>query len=281
MKFGAHAFIWEADYSDEVAEKLVSAAGRNGLDILELPLLNPDHLDPVPLGKLAADAGIELTYSLGLPTDKSLPDKPAEAEAFLRRTVDFAAATGSHTITGVLYGTLGELVGRAPTNDDYETIAEALASVARYAAEKGVALGLEPVNRYETYLVNTVEQGLRLIGMIGAENVFLHLDTYHMNIEEKGFRDPIRNAGRHIGYVHISESDRGTPGTGNVHWEEVFEGLRDVDYRGALVMESFVAVNKDIARATCMWRPVAPDSDTLVREGLRFLRELAGRYQLQ
>jgi D-psicose/D-tagatose/L-ribulose 3-epimerase len=155
-----------------------------------------------------------------------------------------------------------------------------LKNVVRYAAEKRVALGLEPVNRYETYLVNLAEQAGAMLDQIDEPNVFVHLDTYHMNIEEKGFYQPLVAVGERMQYIHLSESDRGTPGTGNVHWDEVFRGLRAIGYQGYLVMESFAAINEDIAGATALWRDVVGDPEALIRDGLAFLRDKAAEYDL-
>jgi D-psicose/D-tagatose/L-ribulose 3-epimerase len=119
-----------------------------------------------------------------------------------------------------------------------------------------------------------------MLDRIGEDNVFAHLDTYHMNIEEKGFRAPIELLGDRLGYIHLSESDRGTPGTGNVRWDDVFGALAAVGYDGPLVMESFVAVNEDIIGATCMWRDIVGDPDRMVGEGLAFLRGRAEAHGL-
>lgn len=155
-----------------------------------------------------------------------------------------------------------------------------LRSVAQYAHERDVSLGVEAINRHETYLINLASQASKLVDSIGEPNVFVHLDTYHMNIEEKGFYHPIVAAGPRLQYVHLSESDRGTPGTGNVNWDDVFQGLAAIGYDGRLVMESFVAVNEDIIGATAMWRDVVGDPHALVRDGLAFLRGKAVEYGL-
>jgi len=274
-RFGAHAFIWQASWDRDAAQAAIEGAARAGLDFIEIPLLRPERFDADLTRQLLDDAGLAATCSLGLPADAALPDRPDQAVAFLERVLELAHRAGATALSGVIYGTLGVTPGRPPTVDELGTIAASLRSVAGTARTLGLKLGVEPVNRYETHLLNTAEQGLELLDAIDAPNVFLHLDTYHMNIEEKGFEGPIRAAGDRLGYIHLSESDRGTPGTGNVHWDDVFAGLANIGYDGDLVMESFVAVNPDIARATCLWRPVAPDSDTLVREGLAFLREKA------
>lgn len=279
-RFGAHAFIWHAEWTPTNAREVIEAAASANLDFVEIPLLRPDEFD-VPGTRAMLEAnGIEATCSLGLPADAHLPDHPEAAERFLMGAAAKVAAVGSRVLTGVVYGHIGKLVGRPPMEREYDVIAASLKRVARTVADMGVSIGVEAANRYETYLVNTAAQGLDLVRRIDEPNVFLHLDTYHMNIEERGFDTPILEAGKHLQYIHLSESDRGTPGRGNVDWNEVFEGLAAVGYQGDLVMESFVDVNPDIARATCMWRDVIEDPQRLVVDGLAFLRDVAARHGL-
>lgn len=281
MRFGAHAFVWTGNWDSNSARKVINGAAAAGLDFVEIALLRPQEFDPAETKALLDEKELGSSYSLGLPADASLPERPDEAEAFLGMAIEKVAAAGSDILTGVIYGTLGELPGRPPREADYDVIARSLERVSKKAKQHGVRLGIEPVNRYETYLVNTVDQGVQLIERIGAENLFLHPDTYHMNIEEESFAEALRTGGSHVQYIHLSESHRGTPGRGTVNWESVFEGLRDIDYRGDLVMESFAALNQDIARATCIWREIVSDPARLVEDGLAFLRDKADRYGLQ
>ncbi len=279
-RFGAHAFIWRSDWTPTTAREVIEAAAAADLDFVEIPLLRPDTFDPVGTRELLQAHGLAATCSLGLPANAAYPDQPVLAERFLRRVIAQVSEVGADKLTGVLYGTLGEFEGRPPTEADYDLLASSLKRVAREAATLGLSLGLEPVNRYETFLVNTAAQGLDLLARIDEPNTFIHLDTYHMNVEERGFRGPIEACGEHLRYIHLSESDRGTPGLGNVDWEAVFEGLAAIGYQGDLVMESFVALNPDMARATCMWRDVVDDPERLVRDGLTFLRSYARRHGL-
>lgn len=212
-----------------------------------------------------------------------MPRHPQEAADFLRLALDKSAEVGATFLSGVLYGHLGYLTGTPPTQEERDTCARVLADVAEYARRLGVTLGLEPVNRYESYLFNTVKDTLALIEAIeaqGVDNVYVHADTYHMNIEEAGFRQAILLAGPKLAYIHMSESDLGVPGQGNVHWDDVFRGLAEINYRGPLVLESFAAVNPDLAGATCMWRKFDYTSEQLASEGVAFLREGAARVGL-
>ena len=198
----------------------------------------------------------------------------------MHSAIDAVAEAGGRTLTGVIYGTLGALPGRPPADDDYRTIAEVLSRVATYAEPRGVRLGIEPVNRYETFLINTAAQADELLQRIDSPSVFIHLDTYHLNIEEESYADAIRVAGSRMGYIHLSESHRGTPGTGTVDWDDVFTGLKEIGFTGPLVMESFVRLNPDIARATCMWRTIVKDPEALIRDGVAFLTAKAREYGL-
>ncbi len=278
--FGAHAFIWAAEWSREGAERVISGAASSGLDFVEIPLLDPQTMDVEHTRELLERYGLGCTCSLGLPKEVHLPFDPEGAERFLAETVELTSALGSTVLTGCLYTHLGTLTGRPPEPEELEAVARVLKSTARLAAGYGVELGVEAVNRYETYLINLASQTNDLLDEIDEPNVFAHLDTYHMNIEEKGFYEPILSLGPRLRYIHLSESDRGTPGTGNVHWDEVFRGLKDASYGGALVMESFAAVNEAIIGATALWRDVVGDPDALVTDGLAFLRAKGAEHGL-
>jgi D-psicose/D-tagatose/L-ribulose 3-epimerase len=280
MLFGAHAFIWAGEWTPEGAEKVIGGAAEAGLDFVEIPLLRPESMDVTATRALLDRYGIGCNCSLGLPEAAHLPSEPEKAESFLESAVDVAAGLEAPVLCGVLYAHLGTLTGRPPQEGELEDVARVLKNVARYAAERGVSLGVEAVNRYETYLINLAEQADAMLDRVGEPNVFVHLDTYHMNIEEKGFYDPIVATGERMRYIHLSESDRGTPGTGNVHWDEVFRGLKAIDYDGYLVMESFAAINEDLAGATALWRDVVGDPETLIRDGLSFLRGKAAEHDV-
>lgn len=278
--FGAHAFIWAAEWTLEGAEAVIRGAAHAGLDFVEIPLLRPEQMEVQATREFLDHYGLGCTCSLGLPENAHMPHAPEAARRFLEQTIDLTHALGSSILTGGIYTHLGTLTRKPPTAEELATVRSVLHGLAQYAAERGVSLGVEAINRYENYLINLSSQAVELVDHIGEPNVFVHLDTYHMNIEEKGFFDPIVAAGSRLQYIHLSESDRGTPGTGNVRWDDVFRGLAAIGYDGKLVMESFVAVNEDIIGATAMWRNVVGDPQALVRDGLSFLRTKAVEYGL-
>jgi D-psicose/D-tagatose/L-ribulose 3-epimerase len=280
VRFGMHSSLWTARWTPSAVETLVPEAARHGLDVIEIALLAPETIDVEHSRALLAEHGIAPTCSLGLPLDVTAPLHPRKAEAFLMRALEVAHALGSGTLSGVTYATIGYTSGDPPTEQEYLNLVSALRPVARRAAEFGMTLGLEPCNRYETHLVNTAEQAMRLIERVGEPNVMIHLDTYHMNIEEKGYAQGIRNARKHLRYIHLSESDRGVPGTGTVDWEAVFAALAETNFDGDMVIESFVTLPLEIARALSVWRPVAASAEQVLRDGVPFLRDLARRHGL-
>jgi D-psicose/D-tagatose/L-ribulose 3-epimerase len=278
--FGAHAFVWTPDWDAAGAERAIGGAAASGLEFVEIPLLDLEGFPLEATRALVERHGVSVTTSLGLPADRHLPANPDGALEYLTGALDLTAAIGADTLTGALYTHLGTLTRKPPTEAEIDACASVLKAVAKLAAERSISVGIEAINRYETYLNNTAAQVADLLDRIDEPNVFAHLDTYHMNIEEKGFRGAIELLGDRLQYIHLSESDRGTPGTGNVHWDDVFGGLQSIGYRGRLAMESFIAVNEAIIGATAIWRPIVGDPDTLVRDGLDFLRGKSREYGL-
>jgi D-psicose/D-tagatose/L-ribulose 3-epimerase len=280
IRFGMHFSLWGASWTRELAEIAVPEAGRYGLQIIEIPVLAP-HLIDVPHARaLLAEHGIAPSASLCLPEDKLASVDPAAAEAFLMPALETAHALGCRFLGGVTYSALGYKSEKPPTEQEYDNIVRALRPVARRALDVGVTLGIEPCNRYETHLVNTAAQAAALIERIGAPNLAIHLDTYHMNIEERGLGDGLRTAGAAASYIHLSESHRGQPGTGTVAWAEVFATLAELGGDRDLVVESFITLPPEIAAALCVWRPVARDRFEILDQGLSFLRRLARKHGL-
>ena len=157
---------------------------------------------------------------------------------------------------------------------DTELLVENLGELSRYAQDHGVLLGVEPLNRFETSFINLAEQAIEVVDRVDNPACKIMLDTFHMNIEEKSLGDAIRSVGSRLAQVHTCENDRGTPGSGHVTWDEVAQALRDINFNGPLVIESFTPKVKSIARAAAIWRPLAPSPDALAGDGLKFLKDL-------
>jgi D-psicose/D-tagatose/L-ribulose 3-epimerase len=206
------------------------------------------------------------------------PEAVAATQEYLYRVIDAAETVGSAAVGGPIYTSTGRTWRIAPDERRrlYAELRENLAPVCDYGAERGVTLAIEPLVRYETSVINTVEQALEAIGDLPAEGCGLLLDTYHANVEEKDVGAAYRLAGDRLAHVHASANDRGAPGADHVNWPEVRDALRDVGYDGPVVIESFTAENETIATAASVWRPLAASQDAIAVDGLAFLRELLG-----
>jgi D-psicose/D-tagatose/L-ribulose 3-epimerase len=275
IRFGMHSSLWTASWTKEAAEMLIPEAARYGLEVIEIALLTPETVDVEHSRALFKAHGVAPTASLCLPMEDNAALHPERAERFLMPALEVAHALGCNILGGVTYSTLGWRSGRPPEEQELANIAKALKPVARRAAEYGMLIGIEPCNRYETHLLNTAEQSLAMLERIGEKNVTIHLDTYHMNIEEKGIGHGIAVAGAKSRYIHLSESDRGVPGTGTIDWDETFRALAVNGFDGDLVMESFVTLPPEIASALSVWRSVARDRYEVLDHGVPYLKSLA------
>jgi D-psicose/D-tagatose/L-ribulose 3-epimerase len=272
--------MWTMSWDKAGATHAVEQAVRYKMDFLEIALLDPPSVDAAHSRNLLERNNMPAVCSLGLPENAWPSRHPQNAVDFLKTALDKTAQMGCLALTGVVYGGIGERTGNPPTEQELDNVAKALSEAASYAAKRGVGLGIEPVNRYETHLLNTGWQAVEMIERIGAQNIFVHLDTYHMNIEEKGFGNGILDGREHLRYIHLSESDRGTPGEGTCNWDEIFATLAAIGYKGGLAMESFINMPPEIAHGLSVWRPVAQDEAEVMGKGLPFLRNKAEQYRL-
>ena len=278
--FGIHSSIWTMRWTPDAAEHAVAQAVSHGFDFVEVALLDPPMVDAAHSRRLFDKAGIRAVCSLGLP-EACWPSRDPEAGiAFLKVALDKAAAMGAEALTGVTFGGIGERSGLPPTEAELDLVARCLSAAAKHARGLGIAFGIEPVNRYESHLINTGWQAVAMIERTGADNIFVHLDTYHMNIEEKGAANGILAARDHLRYIHLSESDRGVPGQGTCDWDEIFATLSAIGFKGGLAMESFINMPPELAFGLSVWRPVAQSTEQVIGEGLPFLRQKARQYGL-
>ena len=275
VRIGMHASLWAPSWTREAAELALPEASAHGLETIELPLLEPDKIDAPHSRKLFEKYSIEPTASLCLAEANMAQLHPERATAFLIRALDKAHEIGCNFLGGVTYSALGFRSGMPPQKWEYDNMAKALKPAAHHARKLGITLGIEPCNRYETHLLNTSWQSLQFLDLLNEPNVTIHLDTYHMNIEEKGIGAGFRTVGDRCAYAHLSESDRGVPGTGTIDWDDVFRTLADIGFKGRLVIESFVTLPAEIAAALSVWRPVARDRHEILEKGVPFLKALA------
>lgn len=278
--FGVHTSMWTMSWDAEGAAQAISAAKASGMDFIEIALLDPASTDAAMGRRMLEKADLPAVCSLGLPEAVWASRNPEGAIDFLTLAIEKTAGLGARALTGVTYGGIGERSGLPPTGAELDNVARVLEAAAALAGAHGLEFGIEPVNRYETHLINTAAQGVEMIERIGAENLFLHLDTYHMNIEERGAGNGILAGRDHLRYIHLSESDRGTPGQGTCDWDEIFATLSAIGFDGGLAMESFINMPPEIAYGLSVWRPVAESAEQVVGQGLPFLKGKAAQYGL-
>lgn len=278
--FGVHTSMWTMNWDRAGAEKAIAAAAHYKMDFIEIALLNAPAVDARHSRELLEKNNLKAVCSLGLPQKDWASVNPDGAIDHLKVAIDKTAEMGCLALSGVTYGGIGERTGVPPTQKEYDNIARALEAAAKYAKAKGILFGIEPVNRYENHLINTGWQAVEMIERVGSDNIFIHLDTYHMNIEEKGAGNGILDARKYLKYIHLSESDRGTPGSGTVDWDEVYATLAAIGFKGGLAMESFINMPPEVAYGLSVWRPVARDEAEVMGNGLPFLRNKAKQYKL-
>jgi D-psicose/D-tagatose/L-ribulose 3-epimerase len=278
--FGVHTSMWTMNWDRAGAEKAVAAAVKYEMDFIEIALLNAPAVDAVHTRALLEKHHLRAVSSLGLPERAWASVRPEAAIEYLTVAIDKTAEMGAEALSGVIFGGIGERTGVPPTQGEYDNITRVLQAAAKHAKSKGIELGVEAVNRYENHLINTGRQAVDMIERVGFDNVFVHLDTYHMNIEEKGAANGILDAREHLKYIHLSESDRGTPGYGNVPWDEIYAALAAIEFKGGLAMESFINMPAELAYGLAVWRPVAKDEAEVMDNGLPFLRNKARQYGL-
>lgn len=275
-RVGIHSFVWSASSAEADLVRTLDLTREAGYDLIEFSYLDPAAVDVPKLAKRIAERDLGVAISIGLPADGdvSSADKTVAANgvAILERTIALTRDLGGETLAGILQSAHG-LQRELPAAEAWKRSVDALAGVAEGAKAAGVTLNLEIVNRFESNLLNTAAQGLDFIRDTGSDNIFLHLDTFHMNIEEADAAMAIRNAGAKIGYVHIGESHRGYLGTGSIAFAPVFEALADIGYAGDLSFESFSSevVDANLSRKAAIWRNLWSDNRKLARHARDFI----------
>ncbi len=276
---GLHALVWVGDWSPDSAKHAISSTAALGFDLIEVPLLDPASVDTAMTRALLDEHGLGATCSMGLDPSADVtsedPAVVARGRDLLTRAVDVAAGIGATDLCGVLYSVLAKYPGPISERSRAHVV-ESMTWLAEYAAGSGLRVNLEVVNRYETNVANTTEEMLALIDETGAD-LGVHLDTYHMNIEENGFVEPVRaasEAGR-LRYVHVGESHRGYLGTGTIDFDAFCGALREVEYAGPVVFESFssAVVHPTLSNQLAVWRNLWQDSEDLGRHAYQFLAE--------
>ncbi len=275
MKFGVNTFIWTAAFTREDLPLLprIKAAG---FDAIEVFLFRPREFQAAAIRQGALDQGLEVTACSVLGDGLSMvsedPVIRARTQSHMEALAHKAAEAGIHLLAGPLYSPVGYLPGRRRTHDEWQRVVETYQSLGDTLASIGVSIAIEPLNRFETYFLNTAADAVRLCDDIAHPNVGILFDTFHANIEEKNIADGYRTVARHLKHVHTCENDRGTPGSGHVDWPGVFAALREIGYDGYLTIESFGFSLGEISAAASIWRDLAITPEAIAFDGVKFLR---------
>ena len=279
---GIHAGVWGFDWSDERAERAISGASRAGFELIEIPALDPSRVDVAPTIRLLAKYGLDASVSLALDNDSDINTTNSETsdigESRLLAAVDFAERIGATFVGGVVYSAMRRYL-ELPSESGRQNSLDVLRRVSMRAARSGITLGIEYVNRYESNLLNTVDQTLLFIEELGVENAAVHLDTFHAHIEEADILSAIKRAGHRLGYIHASESHRGELGTGSIDWVRIIDTLVGIEYRQPMVVETFSpsVISPAQSIEIGLWQTTWFDPDELAFNAHQFLTNLISR----
>ncbi|MFC5728588.1 MULTISPECIES: sugar phosphate isomerase/epimerase family protein [Nocardioides] len=274
---GVNTWVWTSPLTDENLPDLLRRIAALGFDAVEIPLENAGDISPGPTAAVLAETGLAPYVVGAMAPGRDLvsasPETVAATQEYLAACVDLAAALGAPAACGPFYAQTGRVwrMTTAERSAAYREWRVNLAPVVEHAERRGVRIGIEPLNRYETSLVNTVDQALEALGPLLGPSLGLALDTYHLNIEERSSAEAVRRAGRHLVHLQVCGSDRGAPGGDQTDWPSLMKALDEIGYDGPLAIESFTPDNAAIAVAASIWRPLAASPDDLARDGLAFL----------
>jgi len=276
MKYGVNTFIWTASFTRDNLP-LLSGIKNHGFDGIEVSMFDAADFALNDIRKGLAQHGLECTVCSVIPRGLSVISGDAavrqKTRVHLEDCIKMAADVGAKIIAGPLYSPVGYLPGRRRTADEWKWAVDCYQALGPVLARHGVTVAIEPLNRFETYFLNTAADAVALCDQINHPNVGILFDTFHANIEEKNIGQAYRTVAPHLKHVHTCENDRGIPGSGHVEWKEVFQALRDIRYDGWLTIESFGFALPQLSAAASIWRDIAPTPESIAFEGLKFLKQ--------
>jgi D-psicose/D-tagatose/L-ribulose 3-epimerase len=273
---GVHALVWVGGWSHDQAIEAIQNSKEAGYGLIEIPALDPKSIDVEHTKKTLRAFGMKGACSLGLSFDADINNDDSEiakrGETRLMDALGVVEKLGGDYLGGVVFSALGKYA-KPTTSRAIENATNALRRLAQAAGERGITVGLEPVNRYESNLINTGQQALDMIKNIGEKNVVVHLDVYHMNIEEQDLATPVIAAGSQLGYVHIGASHRGPLGTGNIDFDSFFGALAKIGYKGTITFESFSSsvVSPELSSTLGIWRNLWTDNKSMAKSAREYI----------
>ncbi len=278
MRLGINTFLFTSPFTNE-STSLFPKFKKWGFETVEIPVEDPSHIDPAhvkaELDKNGLVCGSVCACMGGGRDLRGTPEQQLAAMEYMIRLIDQMVVLGCPSLIGPVYSEVGraDAVPKKEYKAQWKTVVKHLKKLAKYAEKKGVTICLEPLNRFETDFINTGDQALQMIADVGSPALKIHLDTFHMNIEEKNQAKTIRKVGKQLAHFHACGSDRGTPGNDHIDWKPIIAALKGVGYKGDVVIESFTTDVKVIARAAAIWRRMEPTTEEIAVKGVKFLKK--------
>jgi len=278
LKFGTSYLSFIPVWNPEGGLYAIKKTAEYGFEMLEICLPTSLNFAPGTVKKQLANYGIEGRCSLNIPADCHMPLYPEKALKLIKAAIDIVAEMEGNFLGGVLHSAIGEFTGNPCSANERNIVRQVFTELAVFAGERNIVIAPEPINRYESYVFTAADEVLTMIDEIGAPNIGLHLDTFHMNIEETSFYYPVIRAGKWLKHIHVTESDRGMTGEGNVHWDDLFKALSEINYQGPLVLENFSSEIKELVGPTSLWRSSKYNSEDLAKGSLAFMKKMVEKW---
>lgn len=279
MKYGIHLSTYTKKWSEDVFQ-YIPVTKELEYDGVEFPLMDPDNFDAARARKMLFEYDLSCTCGTGLNEMRDISsldkEKMKNGIRHLKKCIDICSELETDCLGGVLYAPWGQYMTREKAKENIETSLKNLSKIGDYAKEKGVVLALEMLNRYESYFLNTIDDGKKYLKQINNNNIKLHFDTFHANIEERSIEDAIIEGGSDIYHVHVCENDRGVPGSGHIDWKAIKEALVQIDYNRWITIENFVMPNCEVGENTFIWREIQDSGHHAAEEGIKFLKAMFG-----
>lgn len=278
MRFGINTYLFTFPFTNASA-KWFPQFKKWGFDSVEIAIDDPAGFDPQVIRAALDAAGLRCNAVSGVfGADRDLRGTPAQQQTcvdYVMRVMDQMQLLGATVLGGPMYSAVGRAEATEPKNykKQWKVVVRRLKMLSQHAEKRGLTIAIEPLNRFETDFINTVDQALALVEDIGSPAIGIHLDTFHMNIEEKFLGKAIRKAGKHLKHFHACGSDRGTPGNDHTDWDGIAAALKAVRYNGDVVIESFTQDVVVIARAAAIWRQIEPSQADIAAKGVKFLKK--------
>ncbi len=278
MRFGINTFLFTSPFTNK-STSLFGDFKSWGFDSVEIAVEHESHIDPAYVRSELDRHGLVCGTLCGaFGPGRDLRGTPEEQEAsleYIQHLIDISVVLGSHSLVGPVYSAVGraQFVPEKERKAQWKLAVKNLKKVCKYAEKKGKMIAIEPLNRFETDFINTCDQAIRMVHDVGSPALSIHLDTFHMNIEEKDSAAAIRRAGKLLGHLHACGCDRGTPGFDHIHWKSIAGALKNVGYKKDVVIESFTPDVLVIAKAAAIWRPIEPNKNDIAIKGVKFLKK--------